>query len=101
MVDIFFANEAMGKNVPLLCLARHSGWLVENEMPEDNSTLFGEFKDKERLIVDELKKGAPWGYKAILRVLEKQQEDARKALSPSLPLFADHVNVSEIFPRLR
>jgi glycosyltransferase involved in cell wall biosynthesis len=101
MVDIFFANEALDKNVPLLCLARHSGWLTENEMPEDNSTLFGEFKDKERLIVDELKRGAPWGYKAILRILEKQQEDARKALTPALPLFADLVKVSEIFPRLR
>lgn len=101
MVDIYFANEALARQIPMLCVARHAGWLLENEMPEDNSTLFGEFKDKEKYIVQELKQGAPWGYKSILRVLEKQERDVESLLRKSLPIFPDNLNVSKIFPRLR
>lgn len=101
MVDIFFSNECLARNIPMVCISRHADWLVENEMPEDNSTLFGEFKDKERLIVSELKKGAPWGYKSILRVLNAQQNEVKEALMPSLPVFAEKICVSDFFSRLR
>lgn len=101
MVDIFFANKALDNRIPMLCVARHAGWLCENEMPEDNSTLFGEFKDKEKAIIAELKKGVPWGYKAILRVLEQQDSKVKDSLRLSLPIFAERVEVSKVFPRLR
>ncbi|MDQ2138289.1 glycosyltransferase family A protein [Alcaligenaceae bacterium B3P038] len=101
MVDIYFSNEALRRNVPMLCVGRHAGWLTENEMPTDNATLFGEFKDKEKLIVAELKQGEPWGYQSILRTLAKQDISVKESLQKLLPLFADKISVAEIFPRLR
>ncbi|WP_417726469.1 glycosyltransferase [Roseovarius sp.] len=101
MVDIFFAKEARRANVPMLSIDRKAFWLREAEMPQDNPTLFNEFNEKEKIILQHLNECAPLGYKGILSVLEHQPEPLRTSLHRLLPTVANSVSVEQTLHRLR
>ena len=101
MVDIFFAIECKKKLIPMVCIDRHSGWLIDLDESKSTPTLFREFKEKEALITTELKRAAPWGYSGIDQVMESQPPELRRRLSKALPRFHRSVSVSSCFHRYR
>ena len=78
MVDIYFAVECKKNMIPMVCINRHSGWLVDLDETKSTPTLFQEFNEKETLITNELKLAAPWGYAGIDQVVEAQDPGLRQ-----------------------
>ena len=101
MVDIYFAIECKTKLIPMVCINRHSGWLIDLDETKSTPTLFHEFNEKEALITNELKRAAPWGYGGIDQVIEAQTPELRSKLSKALPRFHRSVSVSSCFHRYR
>lgn len=100
MVDIFFANTCRKNNVPMMCIDRHSGWLMPQEESEDTPTLFGEYKEKEELIVSEIRKFPYWGYSAIRKTLESDRFTGLD-MKTMLPEFSEEVVLSNTLQRFR
>lgn len=100
MVDIFFANTCRKNGVPMMCIDRHSRWLMPQEESEDTPTLFGEFKEKESLIVSEIRKFPYWGYEAIRKTLESDHLSDLQ-LEALLPEFSDQVTIANTLQRFR
>lgn len=102
MVDIFFANSCRENNVPMVCIDRHSKWLVNQEESENTPTLFGEYNEKEQVIVSEIRKFSYWGYKAILDTLMTSRYFINsKEIESMLPSFAERVLLDKSFLRFR
>lgn len=101
MVDIFFSLLCRRHDVPMLCIPRHPGWMIEADPAQSTPTLFAEFKDKEELITRELRAAAPWGFQAIARTLARQPPALRERLQAALPPFHRDISVTTSFPRLR
>lgn len=101
MVDIFFSLLCRQHDVPMLCVARHAGWMVEADPAQSTPTLFAEFKDKEELITHELRAAAPWGFQSIARTLTKLPPALRERLEAALPPFHRDISVTTSFARLR
>jgi glycosyltransferase involved in cell wall biosynthesis len=101
MVDIYFAVECKKNMIPMVCINRHSGWLVDLDETKSTPTLFQEFNEKETLITNELKLAAPWGYAGIDQVVEAQDPGLRRLLAKALPRFHRSVSVSTCFQRYR
>lgn len=101
MVDIFLSMEARSAGAPMVCIDRVDGWLVESNMGEDNPTLFHEFKNKDDVIVEKLRRQAPWGYQGILDCVISQEQPLRDNLIKLLPKFADRISIGQVFGRLR
>lgn len=100
MVDIFFANTCRKNGVPLICVDRHSGWLISQEESEDTPTLFGEFKKKEALIVSEIRKFPYWGLKAMREIVQSERLSLHH-LDSLLPEFSDGVVIENSLQRFR
>jgi pentatricopeptide repeat protein len=101
MVDIFFSIECKKHLIPMVCINRHGGWLVDLDETKSTPTLFHEFNEKEALIIDELKATTPWGYAGIDKVVEAQEPALRDKLAVGLPRFHRAVSVSSCFHRYR
>lgn len=101
LVDIFFSMEARKQNTPLVCIERKSGWIKEADMPEDNSTLFKEFNNKEKIVVNALQRMLPWGYRAIFETVERQDPELKEMYRELLPMFPQRISVASTFHRLR
>lgn len=101
MVDIFFSLLCRRHDVPMLCIPRHAGWMVEADPAQSTPTLFAEFKNKEELITRELRTAAPWGFQGIARTLAIQPPALRERLQAALPRFHRDISVTTSFPRLR
>ena len=101
MVDIYFAIECKKNLIPMVCINRHSGWLVDLDETKSTPTLFHEFNEKEALITNELKLAAPWGYAGIDQVIEAQDPALREPFAKALPRFHRSVSVSTCFHRYR
>ncbi|MBC7157269.1 MAG: glycosyltransferase family 2 protein [Rhodobacteraceae bacterium] len=101
MVDIFLSLEARRRNIPMLAIDRHAGWLRDFEGAREATTLFSEFRDKERIMLDHLETGAPWGYRAILDAVAAQPAPLARRLRALLPAFPEAVSVTESFDRMR
>jgi len=101
MVDIYFAVECKKMMIPMVCINRHSGWLIDLDETKSTPTLFQEFNEKETLITNELKLAAPWGYAGIDQVVEAQEPSLRSLLTKALPRFHRSVSVSSCFHRYR
>jgi pentatricopeptide repeat protein len=101
MVDIYFSIECKKNLIPMVCINRHSGWLVDLDETKSTPTLFHEFKEKEALITNELKLSAPWGFAGIDQVIEAQEPALRDKLAKGLPRFHRAVSVSSCFHRYR
>lgn len=101
MVDIFLSLEARQRNIPMLAIDRHAGWLRDFEGARETTTLFSEFHDKERIMVEHLETGAPWGYRAILDAVAAQPAPLARRLRGLLPAFPEAVSVTESFNRMR
>lgn len=101
MVDIFFSVLCRRQDVPMLCIPRHPGWMVEADPAQGTPTLFAEFKDKEELIARELRSAAPWGFQSIARTVAAQPPALREMLAAALPPFHGDISVTTSFPRMR
>jgi glycosyltransferase involved in cell wall biosynthesis len=101
MVNIFFSVLCRQRKVPMVCIPRHAGWMTESDPEQGTPTLFSEFREKEALIVDELRRCAPWGFQGMLESIAAQPPDIRVRLEATLPPFARALSVSTAFPRLR
>lgn len=101
MVDIYFSIECKKNLIPMVCINRHSGWLVDLDETKSTPTLFHEFNEKEALITNELKLSAPWGFAGIDQVIEVQEPALREKLAKGLPRFHRAVSVSSCFHRYR
>ena len=101
MVDIYFSIECKAKRIPMVCIDRHSGWLIDLDRTKSTPTLFHEFHEKEALITSELKLAAPWGYAGIDQVIMTQTPELRIKLAKALPRFHRSVSVSSCFHRYR
>ncbi len=101
MVDIYFSIECKKNEIPMVCINRHSGWLLDLDDLKATPTLFAEFNQKESLITQTLNSVAPWGYKGIHQVFAAQAPALRGKLSKALPKFHRSVSVSSCFHRHR
>lgn len=64
MADIDFAIANKKQNIPLICIARHEGWLKDIPI-QDGTTLYDEFKNNDSQQTHLLQSELPWGPKAI------------------------------------
>ncbi|MCX7568042.1 glycosyltransferase family A protein [Sulfitobacter sp. F26169L] len=101
MVDIYFSNECRRRNIAMLCMDRHTGWMRDIEETVGTPTLFGEFGDKEHLILNELGRQPYWGYRAIEETINAQDAALRDKLRALLPLFGADLKVSSFYQRYR
>lgn len=101
MVDIYFSNECYRHKVPLITVARHSYWLKEAEGSVDTPNLYNEFTKKEELIVNELNKISPLGYKSIEKVINNKTDTINKKLTTLLPPFHSDLTVTNTYQRYR
>jgi glycosyltransferase involved in cell wall biosynthesis len=73
MADLFFAIHCKSAGVPLLCVARHEGWLVDlNPTPE--ITLYREFKGNDARQAELVRANAPWGLAHISGLVRRAME---------------------------
>lgn len=102
MVDILFSKECRKNNIAMVCIDRHSNWLMETEESIGSPNLFNEYKakNKELKILDELSTMLPWGYKGIQNVI-KDDKYVDMGLEKMLPEFANDTLVSSFFHRYR
>lgn len=101
MVDIYFSILAKLKNVPMVCMARTENWLADAETNAGGPTLFDEFKEKDALIVAELKKYCPWGYAEMSRLVDSLPLPKKTVFHNLLPAFAGQVSVNDGLQRYR
>lgn len=101
MVDILFSIECKNRSIPMICIRRHAGWLIEFEQAKSTPNLFSEFNSKEEKIITELKNNTPWGYQGILETIERQEETIAKKLKNILPRFSREINLKKSIQRLR
>lgn len=101
MVDIIFSIECKKLRIPMVCVSRHTGWLVEFEQAKSNPNLYSEFSDKEAAIVDLLVLNSPWGYKAIDSAIISLAANDGEELRNLLPKYHNDINVTSCFSRLR
>lgn len=101
MVDIYFSLLCRRREVPMLCLPRHPGWLVEAEPAKTTPSLFSEFHEKEALITEALRSVKPWGFQGIEQAVARQPPDLQARLRKALPPFHRDIAVSTSFSRLR
>lgn len=64
MADIDFAVACKQLRIPLVCVARHDGWL-QDIAPAAGHTLYDEFKNNDSTQTQLLQTHAPWGGRAI------------------------------------
>lgn len=101
MVDIFFSIECKKRAIPMICIRRHAGWMIEFEQAKSTPNLFSEFNNKEEKIILELQAASPWGYQGIIEILEKQSAGMHAKLKALMPSFSGIISVSNSFSRLR
>lgn len=101
MVDIFFSKECRRRKIPMVCIDRHENWMTDTEESLGTPNLFTEFREKEEIILKELKSMQPWGYHAIEDVVQAQVGPLRDMLLDLLPKFSKQQKVSTFFPRYR
>ncbi|VVS96375.1 conserved hypothetical protein [Roseovarius sp. EC-HK134] len=101
MVDIFLSLEARRRNIPMLAIDRHVGWLRDFEGAPEMTTLYSEMHDKERIMLDHLDTGTPWGYVSMLDAVAAQPAPLARRLRGLLPAFPEAVSVIDSFNRMR
>jgi glycosyltransferase involved in cell wall biosynthesis len=101
MVDILFSIECKKRAIPMVCIRRHAGWLIEFEQAKSTPNLFSEFNKKEDAIIEQLNKNLPWGYKGIIEITRKQNGSLLNTLTNLLQKFPDEISVLNSFSRLR
>lgn len=100
MVDIFFGALCYEKNIPLVVIPRHDGWLHTDPNAIETPTLFNEYKalEKEKLIMSVLSTKCADGFSSINKVVENSGVES---LSSLLPDFHRDISVDKFFLRYR
>ncbi|MBV2208072.1 MAG: glycosyltransferase family 2 protein [Thermomonas sp.] len=101
MVDILFSIECKKRAIPMICIRRHAGWMVEFEQAKSTPNLFSEFNIKEEKILLELMSVTPWGYQGIIGILENQTKELQAKLKALMPNFSREISIKNSFSRLR
>jgi hypothetical protein len=101
MVDILLSVEAQKRDIPMVCIERHDGWVRQAPLPDVNNTLYAEGRLDEGRLVAELTRAGTWGYSAIRKTIEAQPAYLREKLYSLLPRFADSSLVAAAHRRLR
>lgn len=84
MADLFLASWCHQQQIPMIAIARHTGWLEQLGDPESDS-LWAEFAQADHAQAALVRAHRPWGYAAIKDAVEAASARAR-AEDPETPL---------------
>lgn len=84
MADLYLASWCQQQQIPMLAIARHTGWLEQLGDPEAGS-LWAEFCEADPAQAALVRAHRPWGYAAIMDAVDATSARAR-ALDPQSPL---------------
>jgi hypothetical protein len=68
MADVDFAIACKKHSIPMICIARHEGWL-QSICIEHDQTLYDEYKSNDGPQTQLLQQNVPWGAVAIHNAL--------------------------------
>ena len=66
MLDIYFSVYCKKNNIPMVCIARHDGWMGEIKQESNEHNLFAEYKSSDPIQTELIKSNLPWGYSGIV-----------------------------------
>ena len=78
MADLYLANWCHQQQIPMLAIARHTGWLEQLGDPEADS-LWAEFAQADPAQAALVRDHRPWGYAAIKDAVDAASARARAA----------------------
>ncbi|GAA4829630.1 hypothetical protein GCM10023354_05350 [Garicola koreensis] len=84
MADIYWAVICRNRQIPLVCVERHAGWM--RDLGSSGETLYQEFRGRDPIQAETVISNAPWSYASIAESLECSFSDRRviEFLLPSL-----------------
>jgi glycosyltransferase involved in cell wall biosynthesis len=88
MLDIYFSVYCKKNNIPMVCIARHDGWMGEIKQESNEHNLFAEYKSSDPIQTELIKSNLPWGYSGIVsnlnNIKNEQLLSKLKLLIPDL-----------------
>ncbi len=103
MADIYMAVLCKQLGIPQVCLARHSGWLIDLN-PTPTTTLYSEFKNNDKSQSELITRSGPWGMLGMMHTINELGKSDHatylklKELVPSISLtpFIQHQNGTQL-----
>ena len=92
MTDLYLASFCKQRGIPMLCIARHNEWLIEQESP--NQSLFAEYCQADEPQSALIRNTQPWGYAAICQAVSA----VGRRTNPDLPVA--HEKLAALMPVL-
>ncbi|MCP5126602.1 MAG: glycosyltransferase family 2 protein [Gammaproteobacteria bacterium] len=92
MTDLYLASFCKQRGIPMLCIARHNEWLIEQESP--NQSLFAEYCQADEPQSALIRNTRPWGYAAIRQAVSA----VGRRTNPDLPVA--HEKLAALMPVL-